>query len=223
MDLRLPTCRDWFLQDLESWERLERKVMQQVVRPGMVVFDIGANIGLQTSYLSSLVGPSGHVFAFEPNPMLGNLLKRTCQSLPNATFFPTALSDEKGTASFYIPMDHTMAGFQDWTRLPTERSEVEMDRLDDLNLPQPDFIKCDVEGAELKVFKGALRTLSGQPTILFEINEHTVKPYNQPATAALDFLKALDVYDFFQVTDAEEVPFDHFNGNVLAVPKKREC
>ena len=149
LDLRLPTCRSWLQQDFESWERSERGVMRDFVRAGDVVYDIGANIGLHTAYLSSLVGPTGKVFAFEPNPALHRPLQRTCETLGNVELCPVGIGRERKVETLYVPKDHTMASLREWTRQATTEISVKVETLDSLNLPAPNFIKCDVEGGEL--------------------------------------------------------------------------
>lgn len=219
MDLRLPTCRSWLQLNFETWENNERGVMRDFVSPGDIVYDIGANMGLHTAYLSSLVGPTGKVFAFEPNPALHLPLQRTCQTLGNVEFWPVGLGRERRIETLYVPRDHTMASLREWTRQDAKEISVSVEPLDGLNLPAPNFIKCDVEGGELEVFQGARRTLSYFPVILFEINEHCAKSFNRPATAAVDFLRSL-AFDFFVVTETGLMPMNDVRcANVVAVPK----
>src|SRR5207244_3754027 len=63
----------------DVWEPLETKVVQNEVRRGSVVLDIGAHIGYYTLLMARLVGPQGRVFAFEPNPANYDLLRRNIQ------------------------------------------------------------------------------------------------------------------------------------------------
>lgn len=215
-------------------ETEEQALMRRVVRRGDVAFDIGANIGLHTLLLSQLVGAEGRVIAFEPNPELQTTLGLTIKSLPNARLLPVALSDQSGVSTLFIPDDHSMSSLADWTkgRLPGEAHQATCDRqrLDDLVdaglVPHPDFIKCDVEGAELMVFRGGRKTLdrSDAPVILFEMNVHTARGFNLDVTAAMDFLASLELpqYRFFQQQGADHLVETHsaesVHSNVLAVP-----
>ncbi|HET6862714.1 MAG TPA: FkbM family methyltransferase [Pyrinomonadaceae bacterium] len=223
MDLRSPTCRDWLQQDLDTWEPGEREVMRQFVMPGDVVYDIGANMGLHTAFLSSLVGPNGKVFTFEPNPALRKPLERTCENLTNVQFYPVGLGRERTVETLYVPADHTMASLRQWTAQTTREFPVTVHQLDGLDLPVPAFIKCDVEGAELEVFQGATRILSHRPVLLFEVNEHCAKSFNRPATAVVDFLAGLNAYEFFVVGDTELVPMHESVrcANIVAIPTYR--
>ena len=220
MDLRDPTARQWL--NASGWGAGERRVMARFVRPGQVVFDIGANLGLHTAYLSQLVGPTGRVFAFEPNLSLTPGLARTCKALGNSQLFTVALSNETGRLPFYIPTDHTMASLGKWQDA-TETS-CEVVRLDSLNLPIPHFIKCDVEGAEFKVFQGAISLLdrTDAPIVMFEVNEHNVAGFTHGITSAIDFLASLSPrYQFF-TADEQTGALSRLGrvsyANVVAIP-----
>lgn len=171
VDLRRGSAHD--LLKGSPWKRApyeahEQDVMSRVVMPGDVAFDIGANIGLHTVLLSQLVGGHGKVCAFEPNAEMLPTLRRTVEGLGNATLFAYALADKTAESDLFVPEDASMASLADWTdgRLPDKARKLtcEQRRLDDLIVsgvvPQPDFIKCDVEGAELMVFRGAREALN---------------------------------------------------------------
>lgn len=80
------------------WEADEQLVMRRLVRPGDIVFDIGAHIGLHTVLLAELAGPAGDVHAFEPNDAKIDTLAKTIARLPNAALHPIALGDSPGRA-----------------------------------------------------------------------------------------------------------------------------
>jgi FkbM family methyltransferase len=220
MDLRHPTSQQWLAAT--RWGVGERRAMDRFVKPGQVVFDIGANVGLHTAYLSRLVGQLGKVFAFEPNPALKQGLSRTCESLGNAHLFPIALSNKSGQVQLFVPADHTMASLRKWQ--PAIGVECKAYPLDYLKLPQPSFIKCDVEGAELDVFQGATGVLNrpDAPIVLFEVNQHNVAGFGRGVTAAIDFLKGLQAgYQFFEIAEEDGAvsPLGEVScTNVLAIP-----
>lgn len=240
MDLRLDESRDWLRGT--PWKNSPREIaeqlaMRRVVTKGSVAFDIGANLGLHTTLLSRFVGKGGKVFAFEPNPGLQANLARTVAGLGNAVLLPIALSDQRSSNTLFVPEDHSMASLADWTkgRLAGAARGVscETHRMDDLiqaaALPQPDFIKCDVEGAELKVFQGARSVLDrvDAPVILFEENLHTSRGFGLDLSAARDFLAGLAFpdYRFFEVIEAGELAASEapnpVHANVLAVPQAK--
>lgn len=239
MDLRFFNSHEWLRGS--PWqcsprEVEEQTVMRKFVRSGDTVFDIGANIGLHTVLLSKLVGPSGKLFVFEPNAELLKPLRDTVSKLRNAALHPFALSDTNGISNlFVVEDDHSLASLSNWTSnspadLAIHTVGCEMRRMDDLvanaSLPRPDFIKCDVEGAELKVFTGGRDTLNVEnaPVILFEANVHTAKGFGVPVSAARDFLEALPAprYRFFILAEDGKMhritELDPVHSNPLAVP-----
>ncbi|HEV2763894.1 MAG TPA: FkbM family methyltransferase [Pyrinomonadaceae bacterium] len=213
----------------------EQSVMRRVVRESDVAYDIGVHFGFHAALLSRLVAPGGRVCAFEPNEQLYPSLTRTLAELPNAKLYPLALSDAEQDATLFVPEDVSMASLADWTgeRGATRQIKCRMRRLDDLvergEAPAPDFVKCDVEGAELSVFRGARRTLERReaPIILFEVNAKAASAFGQEKTAALDFLSELDAprYEFFEVREGGRLePVERVGSdfaNVLAVPRAR--
>jgi FkbM family methyltransferase len=146
--------------EVAPWEADEQAVMRQLVLPGDTALDIGANIGLHSVLLSKLVGAHGQLSTFEPNAELHLALSRTVSNLGNASLYPFALSNRCGEAAFFLPMNHQKASLANWTDEAIDGTprvaRCSLRRLDDLVqdgvVPRPDFIKCDVEGAERLVF-----------------------------------------------------------------------
>ncbi len=218
-------------------EIAEQNVMKRIVKEGDFVFDIGANVGLHTVLLSKLVRQTGKVFVFEPNVLLVSALEKTVSHAGNAKLFDFALSDENGTAVLYVPQEHSLGSLTDWTkgRIPDKAREMicKLKRLDDFmnerGLPLPDFIKCDVEGAELKVFQGGRETLNREdaPIILFEANVHNARGFGLPITAAHDYLSELPFpcFKFFDVAEdgscTETKELHPIHSNILAVPQSK--
>jgi FkbM family methyltransferase len=242
VDLRFEGTHEWLAGSPWSTSPIEtgeQRLLSRVTRSGDVVFDIGANIGLHTALLSRVVGPRGRVYAFEPNPLLASCLERTLTGLSNARLYGVALSDKEADAVLYIPDDHTMASLADWTRGRSESGSQQVHcpqtTLDALiardRLPAPDVVKCDVEGAELSVFKGAYHTVNrvDAPLILFEANVHNARGFDLPVVAARSYLQSLPLpkFDFFEVHDggalrpSERTEFEH--ANILAVPESRRA
>jgi FkbM family methyltransferase len=218
------------------WEVAEQEIIRSVVSPGEMALDIGANLGLHSVLLSKLIGPTGRLHAFEPNPALLPTLHLTIAGLGNATLHPFALSDCAGPATFFVPADHQKGSLADWLKpLGGSATPVacEQRRLDDLvrdgTVPQPDFIKCDVEGAELLVFEGARSMLDqpDAPIVLFEANAYNARGFGFSLLDARDFLRALPLprYHFFEVLETGGcLPLDTARTqhlNILAVPDSK--
>lgn len=244
VDLRIPNAHLMLVESPYSglWRELDEvEIMSRFVGAGDIVFDIGANFGLHSIVLSRLVGSSGRVCAFEPNSELLPVLKHTIGQLGNATLHGFALSDKEAESVLFVPADDSTASLADWTVEspvfsqdgPSHTVRCREYRIDDLieagTLPNPDFIKCDVEGAELLVFQGAQRTLNqiNAPIILFEANECASRAFNLTDSAAKDFLTALDEpsYRFFEVqkggtlTKLNKISSGLIN--ILAVPESK--
>lgn len=156
------------------------------VRPGQVVWDVGANVGLFSIAAAALAGTGGRVFAMEPDTWLVSLLRKTAAGEgPRAPIevLPVAVCDENGLAGFSIAKRNRstshLDGFGSTQTGGTRRHEtvatMTLDRLLQLR-PAPDFIKVDVEGAEVKVLRGAEGALRLGVTLLIEVGtEHSVK------------------------------------------------
>jgi FkbM family methyltransferase len=224
------------------WRELDEiSIMQRFVRKGDVAFDIGANIGLHSILLSRLVGPLGKLCVFEPNAELLPALRHTVGQLGNATLYAFALSNKDGRSALFVPSDHSTASLADWTVSspvfsddgPSNEVTCDERRTDNLieehALPPPDFIKCDVEGAELLVFEGARQTLNrvDGPIILFEANECASRAFNLDVSAAKDFLAGLDAprYCFFEIKKEGKLKplraIDSSFLNMLAIPASK--
>jgi FkbM family methyltransferase len=241
LDMRDEMCRDVLRKSPYSehpWEPGEQAVIKRVVRRGDVVFDIGAHFGEHCVLLSSIVGPEGRVIAFEPNPERIDNLSRTVQQHGNGAVLAFAVSDASGDAVLFVPEFHVTASLRDWTAGGVGRIKTTVCRqatLDDLirnnTVPTPDFVKCDVEGAELLAFKGARQLLNRReaPAVMYEANYPGAQAFGLSITASTDFLRSLPEpgYSIFRVQpQGGLVPVDaHWPGehwmNLLAVPALR--
>jgi FkbM family methyltransferase len=164
---------------------LDRKVTwicSRLIRPGDTVIDIGANIGIVTVCMANLVGASGHVHSFEPNPSLAQLLREVIRhnQLNNVTLHPIALGQGSGDLELRIPRSN--AGAASLVRNSDSPDcrvvTVPVQSLSAVaaqeSISSVRIIKIDVEGYETEVLRGARGLLqSVRPdAILFELNDH---------------------------------------------------
>jgi FkbM family methyltransferase len=134
---------------LGSNEYSKRRRLERMLRPGQVFYDVGANVGFYTLVASALVGPTGHVAAFEPQPRNVEYLRRHIElnRIRNCRVLPIALGERPGRARFQRAGHPAMGSLASAGEL-----EVEVASLDELVsrgvIPEPDVIKLDIEGGE---------------------------------------------------------------------------
>jgi FkbM family methyltransferase len=175
------------------WEIWVTEAIVSLIRPGMVVADVGANLGYFTMIMADLVGPTGRVHAFEPNPAMLRHLNRNVfvNGFASRTrVHDMALSDTDGAAvAFMIPQAFPGGGtLNHHAAIPGDGSiQVATARLDSrADWMQIELMKVDVEGAEELVWRGAkgLFDSGALRTVLLEFN---AERYANPA----DFLASI--------------------------------
>lgn len=182
--------------------------LRDVVRPGDVCVDIGAALGLYTVSLSRLVGPHGTVHSVEPllfaHPTLSYLLRP--REAPNVVRHSVALGAAEGQDVMSVPVRHgtpvtgrsfltsgadglgSNAEFADHLEVLVRTDTL--DRFCAANaIDRLDFVKADVEGAELRVLQGGSATIERlRPTLLLEIEERHVLRFGYRARDVQDWL-----------------------------------
>lgn len=182
--------------------KAERKLLGQLVRPGMTVVDVGANVGLYTILMAGLVGPAGRVISFEPDPDLLLLLRENCAAngAGNVAAQGTALgaaADQMILHRLTINSGENHLGSRDRAAF---RRPVEVDvAAFDVLMPglRPDFIKVDVQGWELNVLRGMEATLrASQAVIYLELWPDGLRRAGSAPADLFSFVKGLG-YDFY--------------------------
>ncbi len=136
-----------------------------MIRSGDVVVDGGAALGDHTAAYLDAVGPTGLVYAFEPNPLYVSCLVKNC---PTSMWYDRALWFEEAWLWMQIPNIGNVGSARVGA---AGNKRVEAIRLDFLCLPKCNFIKLDVEGAELMALRGAVETIKRfHPIIQCEVN-----------------------------------------------------
>jgi len=150
----------------------------EVLKPGDVLFDVGANIGFFSILGANLVGASGSVYAFDPVPHHVDAIHHNLalNDIHNVTLIEKAVADQAGSARLLVPPESTGARLDSGAPAPGELLlDVEIVALDDLvesgAVRPPDVVKIDVEGAEIEVLQGMARTLARyRPIVLCEMH-----------------------------------------------------
>ncbi|MBK7404107.1 MAG: FkbM family methyltransferase [Phycisphaerales bacterium] len=194
------------------------------VRPGDLVLDGGANIGLLTLFFSRLVGPKGCVVAVEPGPRALDGLRWHVghNALDNVRIEPLGLSDEAAERTYKVPdfnnlgagtLGPTAKRFRGQAR---DRLQVQTRRGDDLLDPidpRPLFIKLDVEGFELRALRGLSQAIRARhPAILCEVNRETLA-LNGASPTEIAHLLAAEGYRMFALRQ-----FGFLRGHRLEFP-----
>lgn len=151
---------------LGIYETEKQQCMARLVKPGMAAWDIGANAGFYTLALSRLTGPDGCVHAFEPLPENAASVREHLKlnDCTNANLHQLALSDRNGEATFLIRDSNAMGCLSETGDLCVQTAAIDT-LIDSGELPVPDVVKMDVEGAEGRVLEGARRLLEMRRTI----------------------------------------------------------
>lgn len=163
-----------------NWEPEVWRAISSGLPRGAVFFDVGAHIGYDSLKASEIVGESGRVVAFEPNPNTVAQLKSNVEAsgARNVLIQPIACTDRETTLTLF---DSTLGGNSGSTSLSRENAgpltrsyTVRGRRIDDvvreLGLERVDVLKADVEGAELIVLRGATETLRRfHPKLILEV------------------------------------------------------
>ena len=201
------------------------KMIQDVIKPGWVIYDVGAHVGYFTLIFSRLVGPKGHCFSFEPSPKVFRRLKSNVQLnrrrlQAEVDAIEIGLYSEAGQKEFFIGGSSSTGRL---VRFPKEVPEetivtVPVTTIDTLvgnGMPSPDIVKIDVEYVEDHVIRGAINTISNHQTIILcEI--HTI----ESGTNCFNILKSLS-YDIrhIETTHAWNSTDSVSTGHIIAFPE----
>jgi FkbM family methyltransferase len=171
-------------------EHDEMVAVAKLLREGDIVIEVGAHIGYLTTYFADIVGPNGKVVAFEPSDENESYLSRNVAGLPQVEVDRHGVADFQGKASFFV---ESLTGqnnslYNDYVVFEQNAKNagvaathktvsIEVTTIDlacKARNMSPDFIKIDIEGAELDALRGMPDTLaSAHPIIFIEITKNT--------------------------------------------------
>jgi FkbM family methyltransferase len=185
-----------------DYESLETAFVRRHVARGMAAIDIGANLGWFTVHLALLVGAEGRVDAFEPRSDLMDLLNKTIaeNGLTNVTTHNVALAGQNADGQVIWSTHDVNPGgtnlvSSDFVGPNITAEPVAVRTLDACVSHRVDFIKLDVEGSELLVFRGAERILArDRPLILVEINPSNLM--RTSGVSAAEFGRYVEKWDY---------------------------
>jgi len=159
--------------NFRDYEKAESSMMENLVEDGDKFFDIGANIGWYSINIAASRRHT-HVYSFEPLPATYNQLAANVRlnAAPNVKLHHFGFSDQAGSFPFYYYAqgsgNASSANLTDSSDVKVVQCSVQtLDNYTASTDARVDFIKCDVEGAELRVFQGGLQTIARDKPIVF--------------------------------------------------------
>jgi FkbM family methyltransferase len=207
---------------LGSHEPEVQELLAAALRPGMVYYDAGANVGFFAVIAARLVGPSGRVVCFEPLPQNARQIEYNARlnGFANIAVRCEALGGSNRAEVFNTSAEPTWGMLSTVGKAPEQASgqiTVDVRTLDSLSeasgLPLPDVIQIDIEGAEAEALEGAWATLTAsRPMLVIELHRT-----NDAVTAILDRLG----YAYAVLGSSISVHDVTWDANIVAVPQER--
>ena len=200
----------WVGRSIEKYgeySESEVQVFRDFIKPGFAILDVGANTGSHTIAFSRLTGPSGTVFAYEPErtnftTLCGNI---AINNIQNVYCFQKAVGSTSGFID--VPeLDHGRMTNYGSVSLNVDYSQastypVPLIALDDSNFIRCNFIKIDIEGMEKFALMGAEKTIKTHKPILYVENDRddNGQPSMTGSNNLIEYIKSLDyvVYKHF--------------------------
>jgi len=184
-------------------------LIKNLIKPGMQIVDVGANVGAYTLIMAKQTGSTGKVIAFEPNPEVSQRLEhniRLNHFEDRVSLIPFALSDREGELTLYVPRSDEphrgISSLYKYVNVLTDQIKVEVKPLDNifanLGLNRLDFLKIDTEGYDTLILKGSMKTIRRfLPSIIFE-NNYLANPDVATINEVRNELESLG-YRFFTI------------------------
>lgn len=173
----LGVISSYVLFEQRDWFEAELPFLRKLIRTGDFILDVGASFGSYTLSLAKRAGPTGRVWAFEPNPNVSLFLEHSLQ----ANGFANTVLDRRGVSGDTATMFFTQHRYSECQGLSTSSEgasgfSVKTASLDQLTVEYQweriDFLKIDVEGYERPVLEGAVEFFRRfSPLVLYEVQQ----------------------------------------------------
>jgi FkbM family methyltransferase len=152
---------------LGTYELDKQVLFSKYIKPGMIVFDVGANVGLYSLLASVLTGVKGKVFSFEPLPTNIFYLNSHIElnGLKNVSVSDKAISDKVSKVRFNFGDNRSSGHISIKGEIEVETTSL--DEFIKAGNPLPDLIKMDIEGAEFDALVGAKELLKNKRPVIF--------------------------------------------------------
>ncbi len=194
----------------------EMVLLEDFIKLGDTVMDLGANFAYYTERMSKIVGPNGKVYAFEPIPFTFEVFRMLVKKfrLNNVSYYQKGVSEKNETVRFRVPkMDYgTLStgqahisgrknendeGYKFTKEETFDCDVVSLDEFYNNSMPGLSFIKIDIEGAELFALRGAKNLINlYKPSILIEINPVFLEGFGLKESDLLEFIDSMGYETF---------------------------
>ncbi len=232
-NLKINSCNyivsPWW--ETNFWEPSVQLALRDLIKPGSIVFDVGANLAGLSILMSRLTGPKGIVCAFEASPRIielthGNIIASGCN---NIQLYHNAIYSESGKDLMIYAGGHlndsiyNQGEFQD--KIGKLVKTMSLDDFVNHTGLIPDVIKMDIEGAEFDALQGMqTKVLISKPHLILETSPNDMRCFNllislgyvsldlsnyKPITTASDFPKGSEIRNLLYVheTRLQELPY----------------
>jgi FkbM family methyltransferase len=223
---------------LGEYEKVLTEIVQALLREGDTCLDVGANFGWYTTIFHKYCGPSGEVHAFEPVPPTFRELEENYAlmgSPANVVINNLALGEKADelTINLFEGLSSGHASMSDQGRADAISFKCDVVTLDsyleERNVRDVNFVKVDIEGAELMFLKGAERLFAQKtpPIWLMEMALQQTGNFGYVPNDLIGFMRSRAAYDFFKVDEpnAKLIKIEGFEdgdigANVIAFPRE---
>ncbi len=206
------------LEKKSGFETVEMKFLQNNLKDGQTFIDIGANFGLYSVFVDKKFN-NCNIHSFEPLPETFKIFQKNMKhnNTSNIIANNKGLSFEKGELYFTNDRyagNHIVMNPKSISNLTKVNVEILDEYIKEKNIKQVDFIKCDVEGAELLVLQGAKKTIEKfHPIILIEIEDKWTQRFGYNANEVISYL--LDFGYKIKMINYQTKKFEEFNKNKI--------
>jgi len=210
-ELDISDIMDWYIY--YGFKEISRIKLYSLVSPGNTILDIGANIGVTTLNFAKIVGVSGKVYSFEPDPVNLISLQKNIKlnSFNNIILNKIGLGNNTGKFKIHT-MDVNNKGMNRIIEITDNNEighEINVTTIDtyvtENKLQKIDVIKIDVEGFEYNVLQGAYNTLKRfHPKLFVELDNRLLTDQGKSAKELIEYLINLE-YNIFHAETNEKI------------------
>jgi len=172
-------------------------ILKKIIKTGDAVIDVGANIGVLTLYFRQLIGDTGKLYSFEPDPISFSILEKNIvqNSLKNIIIENKAVSNKNGSIGFEVSEYITGGRIKENDNDVLKVECVTLDSYFSKKSIKIDFVKIDTERFDWTVLEGMKNMIKSNPEIKIMIEFHS-RLLNESGITPREFLKIIEDFNF---------------------------